>query len=212
MELNVKRARTLAAKEKRRQRLLEAALDEFFEKGFAAARMDDIAERAGLSKGSLYLYFKSKEDLFEALVDNLAGPKLDRIEKIATRIPSLKLALWAFARYAPKVIRESDMPRLMKVLVGECQTFPDIVATYRRKTIDRLLGALTTMLSNASARGEAAIDDPALTARLVVAPVVLSGIWQAVFAASDAEPIDLDALFAMHVRFLLKALQPEEVA
>ncbi len=80
----MKRARTPQAKEDRRQALLKAALDEFYEKGLTAARADDIAERAGLSKGTLYVYFKSKEDLFKALIENLTTPKLAMLENIVS--------------------------------------------------------------------------------------------------------------------------------
>ena len=62
----MKRARSDEAKDERRAQLLDAALDEFFEKGFSAARMDDIARRAKLSKGTLYLYFDSKKAMFQA--------------------------------------------------------------------------------------------------------------------------------------------------
>ena len=68
----MQRARSEAAKDTRRQALLTAALDEFFERGFAAARMDDIARRAGFSKGTLYLYFDSKEALFASLIETFA--------------------------------------------------------------------------------------------------------------------------------------------
>ncbi|MEM7587266.1 MAG: TetR/AcrR family transcriptional regulator [Acidobacteriota bacterium] len=204
----MKRARTAQAKEERRQLLLQAALDEFYEKGFAAARTDDIAERAGLSKGTLYLYFKSKDELFTALIKNLTSPKLDQIEMMATQMPSLEMALSAFAEFAPKMIRESQMPRLMKVLIGESQAFPDIIAAYREQTLNRVLGAFATMLESARERGEIEIENPELTARLVIAPVVLSGVWQAVFSATDPEPVDLETLFKTHIRFLLKALKP----
>ncbi len=204
----MKRARTAKAKQERRQLLLRAALDELYEKGFTAARTDDIAERAGLSKGTLYLYFKSKEDLFIALIESLTSDKLNQIELMAQQMPSLDQALSAFGKFAPTLIRESDLPRLMKVLIGESQTFPHIVANYRKHTLERVLAAIQTMLTHAQARGEIDIDDPKLTARLVIAPVVLSGIWQAVFAGTDTEPVDLEALFDIHIRFLLKAMKP----
>ncbi len=204
----MKRARTDAAKEERRQILLKAALDEFYEKGLAAARTDDIAERAGLSKGTLYLYFKSKDDVFKALIETLTSDKLAQLETLATKPPSLDLALAAFGQFAPTVVKEPDLPKLIKVLIGESQAFPELIEDYRKNVLSRILGALATMLENANARGEISIDDPALTARLVVAPVVLSGIWQAVFAGRGGDDIDLEKLFSTHTRFLLKAMKP----
>ena len=78
----MQRARSQTDKDARRQLLLQAALDEFFERGFAAARMEDIARRVDLSKGTVYLYFKSKDDLFRALIEEHALPNLETIEMI----------------------------------------------------------------------------------------------------------------------------------
>lgn len=128
----MKRARSEEAKEKRREKFLNAALDEFYEKGFAAASMDDIAERASLSKGTLYLYFTSKQDLFSALIKKLTQPNLDTINMLATTSPSIEMALQGIAKFVPTVIRQKNLPRLMKVLIGESQTFPEIISSYKK--------------------------------------------------------------------------------
>ena len=82
------RARSIEAKVDRQQALLSAALDTFFDYGFAASRMEEIASRAGVSKGALYLYFDSKEALFKALIEHHAIPNLERIEAIAAAAPT----------------------------------------------------------------------------------------------------------------------------
>ena len=205
----MKRARSSDAKDDRRQALLAVALDEFFQKGFAAARMDDIAARANLAKGTLYLYFASKEALFKALIDSLAMPNLDMIEGIAASAPSVVEALNRLATYAPIMVRHSNLPRLMKVMIGDSHNFPDIIADYRTKILDRVLAALTLVLANAKARGEIDVGDPALMARLLIAPMAFSGIWQAVFGKEGGTEIDLEALFQMHVAIMIKALDPK---
>jgi AcrR family transcriptional regulator len=96
----MKRARSDDAKDERRQALLLVALDEFFQKGFTAARMDDIARRAGLSKGTLYLYFESKEALFTALIETLAMPNLSHIETISTMASTIREALDRLVAFA----------------------------------------------------------------------------------------------------------------
>jgi len=202
----VKRARTDDAKDERRQLLLNAALDEFFLKGFSAARMEDIANRASLSKGTLYLYFDSKEALFEALIQSLAVPHLNQIEAMASTSPSLRESLDALVRYAPQVIRQSKLPRLVKVIVGDSQAFPGIVRQYRTRIVDRMLAIISSILASASERGEIKIGEPALMARLIVAPIVLSGLWEAVFASEDEPPVDLEALFRMHADLLVRAI------
>ena len=204
----MKRARSTESKCERRSAILTVALDEFFEKGFKAARMDDIASRAELSKGTLYLYFDTKEALFKALIDSLAMPNLDKIESIATTAPSIFDALNGLAAYAPDMVRHSNMPRLMKVLIGDSQNFPAIIGDYRVRILDRVIGALTLLLNNAKARGEIETDDPALLARLLIAPMAFSGIWQAVFGSAPDAAVDLEGLFQMHIKMMIKALTP----
>lgn len=201
------RARTDEAKDERRQALLAAALDEFFEKGFAATRMDDIARRASLSKGALYLYFDSKEAMFQALIESLASPNLEIIEQITEHAASLKEALHGIRKFAPFLIRQTDLPRLMKVLVGDSQLFPEIVEAYRQELIERVLSMIAALLQRADETGEAKIENPQLTARLIMAPVIFSALWQAVFNQTSEAEVDLDQLFAIHEQMMLNALQ-----
>lgn len=200
------RARSDEAKDERRQALLGAALDEFFEKGFAASRMSDIAKRAKLSKGTLYLYFNSKEAMFRALVESLASPNLEMIETIIEGSGSLRDALAGISRFAPLLIRHTELPRLMKVLVGDSHMFPQMVRAYRQELIERVLAMIAGMLRRAKESGEADIEDPELTARIVMAPVVLSGLWQAIFNSRSEAEVDLEELFRIHERMMLKAL------
>lgn len=208
----MKRARTEEAKDERRLALLRAALDEFFDRGFTAARMDDISKRAGLSKGALYLYFSSKDELFKSIVEEYAVPNVERIEAMTRAAPSALGGIEMIARFAPELIRKSDVPKLMKVLVGDATTFPEVVRAYRKTVLDRLLAALTALLARGHDAGEIHAPDPALTARLVIAPVALSGLWQVMFGKDKAARVDLDALFSLHVEMLSRALAPPKRA
>lgn len=202
----MQRARTDEAKDERRQVLLKAALDEFFERGFAAARMDDIARRAGLSKGALYLYFDSKEALFTALIETVAVPNVERVEEAIAAAPSVEVAVKALMTFAPMLIQESPLPRVAKVLLADAGAFPEITTRYRRDVIERLLAAITALLERGNASGEIAVGDPKLAARLVVAPVVLSAIWHVVFETEAEARVDHQALFALHGQMLLRGL------
>ncbi|MDJ0922875.1 MAG: TetR/AcrR family transcriptional regulator [Henriciella sp.] len=204
------RARTVSDKDSRRQELLDAALDEFFERGFSAARMEDIAKRAGLSKGTLYLYFDSKDALFKAIIDALATPNLEVISAIATSAPSFSEALDRVAVFAPTVIRTSKLPRLMKVIVGDSHTFPEILIEYRQNILDRILGLFGELLSQAKAAGEIEVEDPYLAARIVMGPMLLSGLWHALFSDTPGGEVDLEKLFRMHASAMKKAFAPVE--
>lgn len=207
------RARTDEAKDKRRQALLAAALDAFFERGFTATRMDDIAARAGVSKGALYLYFNSKEALFAALVEKYALPNVQRIEAAAGAAPNAKEAIAAFTLLAPRLVRDSAVPKIMKILIADAPAFPEIVNSYRRNLIERALGAIEDILMRAKESGELNIENPQLTARLVIAPMILSAIWHVTFERHDsAAKVDLESLFVLHGKMLLRALTPERQA
>ncbi len=206
------RARTDEAKEARRLAFLTAALDEFFERGFAAARMDDIAARAGFSKGTIYLYFDSKEALFTALVEAYALPNIARFEAAAKNAGGGLSTICAFMKFAPTIIRETPVPKLAKVLIGDAPAFPEMATAYRKQVVDRVLGMVAGSLKQAKDAGEIEIDDPALTARIVVAPIILSAVWRIVFEHDSKARVDLDALFALHEKMLMRALGAGEAA
>ena len=202
------RARTDEAKDARKKAFLKAALEEFSEKGFAAARMDDLARRAGLSKGALYLYFDSKDALFAGLVETIALPNVERLEAMAREAPTASDAIRAIAAFAPVVIRETPLPHMMKILIGDGARFPEVARAYRRQVIERGLALLASILERGAATGEFRATDSALTARLVIAPMILSAVWQILFGADPDAEVDLEKLFGLHVSMLLRALAP----
>ena len=200
------RARTEEAKEARRLALLDAALDEFFEKGFTAARMDDIAARAGLSKGTLYLYFESKEDLFLSLVDAVAVPNVTQLEQVLSADLPFAEVLTNLMALAPHLIQTTRMPKLMKVVMADAHNFPDMVAAVRAQAPDKILALMSALLTRATERGEIELEDPDLTARLIVAPVVFSSIWKVTMEDGDDTPVDVAALLSLHAQMITAAL------
>jgi len=202
----MQRARTQEAKDERRKALLMAALDEFYERGFTAARMDDIASRARLSKGSVYLYFASKDALFTELVKEYALPNVERIEIITGQAGGAGDAIRILMGFAPVLVRETVVPKIMKILIADAFTFPETVSAYRQNVVDRVLGLITGILRKASDSGEFQIANPELTARLVVAPIIFSAIWRVLFEHDATARIDIKALFALHEKMLLSAL------
>ncbi|MGD1935480.1 MAG: TetR/AcrR family transcriptional regulator [Candidatus Phaeomarinobacter sp.] len=208
----MQRARTDDAKDERRQALLAAALEVFVEKGFAAARMDDIARAASLSKGTVYLYFSSKEDLFEAILRKVALPNVEHMEGLMRDAPSVGAALDGVAQFAPHLIRNTRLPQVMKLLISEAGTFPQIVQAYREDVLDRLLAAVAALLARAHKAGDIAAPEPMLAARLVAAPIAFSGLWRVEFEVDPKARVDVEALINLHVRHLKKALAVREVS
>lgn len=206
----MRRALTDLEKDERRTALLEAALDEFFARGFAAARMDDIARQAGVSKGTLYLYFTSKDAMFKGIVETFAIPNLEEFERLSAQSHSGVGAIKAILSQAPEHIREKRLPRLMKIIISDSGTFPATVRAYREQVIDRLLSIVTALLRKARNQGEIGDVDPELTARLVIAPIAFSGLWQVLFSEAPEAQVDLDKLLALHSEIITRGLRAKE--
>src|SRR4051794_29937131 len=115
-------------KEARPQEILEAALAVFAEKGFAAARMDDVARRAGVTKGTIYLYFPSKDELFKSLVREAIGGTLAQVTAYADAYQgSARELLVSVLRTIGTVMRTSDRIVLPKIILAEAGNFPELV-------------------------------------------------------------------------------------
>jgi AcrR family transcriptional regulator len=191
------------------QDILAAALAEFYEHGFAAARLDSIAERAGVAKGTIYLYFASKDVLFEEAVRHVILPVIQRIEAASIR-PSgsasamLDIMITTFYR---EVIA-TDRRRLLRLLIGEGPRFPSIVAFYHAEIVTRAMAALRNIVRYGIERGEfrasAAIEFP----QVIVGPALAGAIWTILF--QDIDPIDLDGLCRAHLDIMLKGLLTDE--
>lgn len=209
-----KRALSEQAKAQRRQAILMAALEEFYLKGFSASRMEGVAQRVGISKGALYLYFSSKQALFEALIQLLARPSMTLLSETMQAASSVRKGIEQGLLLAPGLIRQSPLPKLIKVLISDAFAFPEVVAYYRENIIHPVLSALTNLLERGKATGEIHIHDTALTARLIMAPVFMSLMWTVVFETEQpASKLDVQALLDEHQRLLFRALglaTPEE--
>ncbi|HEY0301929.1 MAG TPA: TetR/AcrR family transcriptional regulator, partial [Rhizomicrobium sp.] len=186
-------------KQARPGEILDAALKVFAEKGFAAARMEDIAGRAGVTKGTIYLYFESKEAVFKALVREAVGSTLGSVSADAAAFEGpargkLRLVLTAMAR----MLIESDKVVLPKIVIAESANFPWLPQFYRFEVIERGLGLLTSLIERGVARGEFRDLPAAHVARLCIAPVLLAAIWRVTFSHLDPEPYDYQGLIATH--------------
>ena len=200
-------------KDARPQEILEAALQVFAEKGFAAARMDEIAQRARVSKGTIYLYFESKEAVFRALIQatlvrrvtDLVALVRDHKGPIAPLLRELLMRLGHF-------LSTSDLVMLPKMVIAEAGNFPDLARIYREEVVERGLALFGGLLQTGMDRGEFRKVPVQHAVRLCMAPLLLAAIWRTTFAPIDREPYDYAGLIEAHVSTLLRGLQPEERA
>jgi AcrR family transcriptional regulator len=201
-------------KQARPGEILEAALIVFAEKGFAAARMEDIAMRAGVTKGTIYLYFPSKEEVFKSLARQHVGATLsDAMEQAKGYQGSVRDFLAMVLAVMAEKIERAHLAVLPKIIIGESGNFPELARFWREEVIDKALTMMSGLITRGIERGEIR-DLPAgvptdYVARLCVAPILMSIIWRSVFASIDTTPFDYRKFLALHLDVLMRGLAPE---
>src|SRR3712207_4004365 len=135
-------------REARPGEIVEAALHVFGEKGFAAARLDEIAARAGVSKGALYLYFETKEDLFRAVVTEAVVPNVGRVRELMGAFKGpFPVFLAAFARLSARTAPHSPLGPIGKLFMGEGRTFPALARHWHDAVVSPALSLLTGVIA-----------------------------------------------------------------
>ena len=189
--------------------ILEAALDLFTERGFKATRLEDVASRAGLSKASIYLYFKDKTSLLMAIVQATAGANINLAgNMIAQHQGPVAPLLQQLLGFIAGRIGQSRMPDLMKLVISESRAHPEIGRFYLDNVIGQALPLFQTLIERGIATGEFRHVDPRLTVKCIVGPLVLAALWKSVFVPIGAEPINIEDLVKLHADFILRALRP----
>jgi AcrR family transcriptional regulator len=191
--------------EARPAEILEAALDLFTERGFKAARLEDVASRAGLSKAAIYLYFKDKTSLLMALVQATAGANINLAGNMIAQHQGLVAPLLQFMAGR---IDQSRIPDLMKLVIAESRAHPEIGRFYLDNVIGQALPLFQSLVERGIASGEFRPVDPRLTVKCIVGPLVLAALWKSVFVPIGAEPINTGDLVRHHADFILRALRP----
>ena len=183
----------------RREAILAAALDEFSARGFEAARLDDVAKRAGVAKGTIYLYFRDKESLFEELISAMLAPLVATIEGIGAADVPMALISEHIVDMFVREIYETRRKEVIRLILTEGRRFPQIAEFYYREVLSRIIAAVRALLKRAAARGEVPaglVDFP----QLIAAPGLVAVIWGGLF--DRFEPLDVRAMMKTHVELL----------
>jgi len=195
------RPRYQRRKEDRPQEITEAAFEAFAENGYAATRVEEVARRAGVSKGLMYLYFKTKEELFKAVVKSVV---IRRVDRLIDNVESTDLSAEDFIR-GPLLSFMQQVPGspvaiVIRLLIAEGPRHPDLVDYYYDHVVARGLGAITRFVERGIERGE--FQQSAITTlpHLFLAPVMLSVIWGIIF---KTRRLDTDKLIATQIDMLL---------
>ena len=200
-----RQARTEAEREERMRAIRAAALDVFSAKGFSAARLDDVAAAAGVAKGTIYLYFKSKDDLLEAIVHTTIGALLANFEQAVANSPApASEILRMMGQTIASAIDDDDRRRVLYLVMSEGARFPSIADFYHREIISRGMKLLRAIVAKGCQSGEFQSDELARFPQLVLAPALVAAIWAMVFGR--IEPLDARAMLEAHFDLLLRAL------
>ncbi|PLR27868.1 TetR family transcriptional regulator [Caulobacter zeae] len=193
--------------------IVQAALEVFAERGFAGARLDEIAARAGISKGALYLYFETKDDIFRAVVREAVAPNLDVVEAVLAQatLPFPDLLRMVFARIV-QLIGTSRLGAVAKLVIGESRNFPELARVWHDEVVSRALTLMSGAIARAQARGEVAPGDPRLYAFSIVGPILMGVIWKETFVPVGAPAMNLEALVRQHADTVLLGLTPHTEA
>jgi AcrR family transcriptional regulator len=193
-------------KEARPEEILDAALTLFTEKGFSSTRMIDVAKAAGISKGTLYLYFESKEAIFRDVVQQRITPQIDKIEELvnsfegsyAELLKSMINAWWIG-------IACTSLSAIPKIMVSESGNFPELAEYFTKTVVTRSRDLFSKVISHGMIGGEFELYEAETVARLVVAPLVQATIWM-----HSLKPFDDDTgtqnYLQLHTEFILNSL------
>jgi AcrR family transcriptional regulator len=184
----------------RRDAILKAALDEFSERGFASARLDDVARRAGVAKGTIYLYFQDKEALFQELIRAMLGPLIAELKEMPTHDLPARVALQRLLGLFAEEIYGTPRRHVIRLVMNEGPRFPRLAEFHYRNVVEPAMAAMRTLLARAVERGElthrALVDFP----QLVVAPALFSIVWSSLF--DRFEHIDMETMMRAHLDIL----------
>jgi AcrR family transcriptional regulator len=201
------RRATADRRAQRRAAILAAALQEFSARGFAAARLDDVAERAGIAKGTIYLYFEDKEALFQELIRSEMGPVVGTLEvALGLDIPPRLAAERAIELFL-REIYATERKNIIRLIISEGPRFPHLADFYYREVVARGVAAVRALLTRALERGELRNDAIIRFPQLLIAPGIIAIIWKGLF--EPHAPLDVPAMMRAHLDLLFGEGEPK---
>ncbi len=190
----------------RREAILDAALDEFSARGFAAARLDDVARRAGVAKGTIYLHFADKESLFQELIRAKMGPLVGTLESFFAADLPLPVIIDQAVDIFVREVFGTPRKQVMRLIISEGPRFPSLAEFYYREVLSRMLKAVRGALRRALARGELPDDTLIRFPQLIGAPSIIAIVWSGLF--DRFEPLDVRAMMRAYFDRLVVARRP----
>jgi AcrR family transcriptional regulator len=184
----------------RRDAILAAALEEFSGRGFAATRLEDVARRADVAKGTIYLHFADKETLFEELISSQLSPVVGALEHVAHADVPIRVIADQFIEVFIREIYGTRRKDVIRLIVSEGPRFPQIAEFYYREVLSRVIEAIRGVLRRAVDRGEIRHASIVRFPQLLAAPAIVAILWNGLF--DRFEPLDVRAFMRAHFDIL----------
>lgn len=193
-------------KAERPQEIVEAAFVEFSRNGYAMTTLDRVAERAGVTKGTIYVYFESKEHLFISMVREVTKAALDTVHEMfeTHEGTTADLLRTQFSFIYQHIVEDRRRREVLRMLIAEAPRFPELADRYHQEILRPCLDMLRQAIRRGMDRGEfrksAIVDLP----QIVIAPIALVDLWMMMF--DDRQPLDMKAYFNAHLDLVLNGL------
>lgn len=197
-------------KEARPKELLASAIELFVERGFASTRLEDVARRAGVSKGTLYLYYANKEDLFKAVVRQTILPMIDDAETSVAEFEghSAELLRQVILSWWVR-IGSTKASGISKLILAEADNFPELARFYQEEVMTRRMSMMSNMLERGVRRGEFREIDVAQTAQVLIAPLLMLSTWKHTIAPCERCDLQPEAFLEAFLDITLHGLLPQ---
>jgi AcrR family transcriptional regulator len=196
-------------KDARPKELLASAMELFVERGFASTRLEDVARRAGVSKGTLYLYYANKEDLFKAVVRQTILPMIDDAETSVAEFDGHSAELLRHVILSWWVrIGSTKASGISKLILAEADNFPELARFYQEEVMTRRMRMISNMLERGIRRGEFRAIDVSQTAQVLIAPLLMLSTWKHTIAPCERCDLQPEAFLEAFLDITLHGLVP----
>ena len=193
--------------EARPDEVLDAALELFTQKGFSATRVEDIAAKAGISKGAVYLYFPSKEAILEGLVRRAVMPIADHALGMINHYEGdPRFAVSMVMKMIGGKLSDPKLLAVPRLIIREVVHFPHLAEMYRREVLDRVIPVVETLIRRGVDQGYLRQVDPNLTIRSIVGPIALHILMAEIFGIVPKDGLNLDRFIDNHLTILFDGL------
>ena len=189
----------------RREAILAAALEEFAARGFEGARLDDVARRAGVAKGTIYLHFRDKESLFQELIRSTLTPIVAMIEAAGKTDMPLRAVFDHLAGAFVREVLGTQRKDIVRLILSEARRFPKLAEFYYREVPERAFAAVRVLVRKAIDRGEIVDDTLFWFPQLIIAPALVAVVWDGLF--DKYEKLDAEAMLRAHFNLVFNAIE-----